>query len=81
MDTKTLFLAAIVIVFGITFVGFFATKSEGWGRYTTAVLLLLLVLFISFVTFSQGMIEGAHFVNLLVAVAGFAGGLPTAKEA
>jgi len=78
---KTTIIITISVVFAIVFGGFFWTKAEGWGRYTTAGLLFLLVLFLGAVGFFQGMMEGAHFVNLLAVVAGFAGGLLTAKEA
>jgi hypothetical protein len=80
MDKNTIFIV-ISAVFGVALIGFFWTKSEGWGRYTAAVLILLLVLFTSFATFFAGMIDGVYFANLLVAVAGFAGGLLTAREA
>lgn len=74
-------IAAIAIFFSIALIGFFVTKTEGYGRYSTAALLFILVLFITSLTFVAGKVETSSVMNLLAAVAGFAGGLFTAKDA
>jgi hypothetical protein len=80
MDPKTITVIAVSIIFGGTLVGYFWTKTEGFGKYTTATLLLVLVLYITALAFFLGMIEGVHFMNIVAAIAGFAGGLFTAME-
>ena len=60
--------------------GFFKTKTEGFGRFTTSTLLILLVLTISALLYSSGKLEGQIMANVLFAVFGFAGGLFTSKN-
>jgi hypothetical protein len=72
-------LIAVVIVFGGTLVGFFATKTSGFGKYTTSLLLLILVIFVGSVALATGKIEWPSLANLLFAVAGYAGGLVSPK--
>jgi hypothetical protein len=81
MATNDLLLWAIFLLGVGTLIGIFITKSPGFGRYTTAVILLSLVLVVSAMLFVAGMIEGAIFVNVVFAITGFAGGIVTAKEA
>ena len=80
MEIDIATIAAISFLFGIALIGFFWTKTAGFGKYSTAALLLILVLFITSTAFFRGMIEAAHFTNLLAAVAGFAGGLFSSRE-
>ncbi|MDO8422323.1 MAG: hypothetical protein Q7S99_09185 [Parvibaculum sp.] len=74
-------LAAIVVIFGGSIIGIFKTKTQGFGRYTTSVLVLTLILFVAVLCFALGKVEWAPMANLLFAIAGFAGGLITAKTA
>lgn len=60
--------------------GFFVTKSEGFGKYTTSALLLILVVTISALLYVGGKIEGETMANIIFAVFGFAGGLFTGKN-
>ena len=80
MDVQIATVISVAVVFALVLIGFFLTKTKGFGKYTTATLLLILVLFIASVGFFQGKVDGASFCNLLAAVAGFAGGLFTARE-
>ena len=80
VNMEALTLLAVVVVFGGSIVGIFWTKTQGFGRYTTSVLILALVLFVAALAFVLGKVEWAPLANLLFAVAGFAGGLITAKE-
>lgn len=70
----------LAVVFGVVLIGIFRTKTPGFGRYTTSLLLLVLVVFVAALGFSAGRIEMHPFLNLLFAVAGYAGGLITARE-
>jgi ABC-type multidrug transport system permease subunit len=81
MDAQTATILATTLIFLAVLFGFFKTKTEGFGKYTTATLLLVLVLFISSIAFFKGLVDSSSFMNVLAAVAGFAGGLFTAKEA
>lgn len=70
---------ALVAIFAGTIVGIFVTKTPGFGKYTTATLVLTMVLLVASVAFIQGRVEWVPLSNLLFAVAGYAGGLITAK--
>jgi hypothetical protein len=61
-------------------VGIFLTKTSGFGRYTTSLLLLTMVLFVTAIFFAAGKLESDVFANIIFAIAGFAGGLITAKQ-
>ena len=70
-----------VTVFGIAaLVGIFVTKTPGFGKYSTSLLLLTLVLFTAALFFAAAKIESGLFANIVFAVAGFAGGLITGKQ-
>ena len=73
-------LIAVVVIFGGSIFGVFWTKKQGFGRYTTSVLVLALVLFVASLAFVLGKVELQPLSNLLFAIAGFAGGLITEKE-
>jgi len=73
----------IIMVFvlgGGCLFGFFKTKSQGFGRFTTSALLIILVLVFSALMFAGGKLEGQVMANVLFAVFGFAGGLFTSKD-
>ncbi len=61
-------------------IGFFCTKTEGFGRFTTSTFLIILVLVISSLLYAAGKLEGQVMANVLFAVFGFAGGLFTSKN-
>jgi len=63
-----------------TLVGIFVTKTPGFGRYTTSLLLLSLVLVVSAMLLVAGIIDSSIFINIAFAVTGFAGGVVTSKE-
>jgi hypothetical protein len=79
METTTE-LWAITIFAAVTLIGIFATKTKGFGKYTTSLLLLVIVLFLSSFFLVLGKIEPTMFANVLFAVAGFGGGLLSAKK-
>jgi len=80
MTTTDLLLVGLFVLGAGTLLGIFKTKTAGFGRYTTSVILLSLVLVISAMLFVAGMIESAIFINVAFAITGFAGGIVTAKE-
>ncbi len=65
----------LFLLFGGALFGFFKTKGQGWGRYTTSVLLLILVLLIVAMGFLLGRTDSQPFLNILFAIAGYAGGV------
>jgi p-aminobenzoyl-glutamate transporter AbgT len=71
---------AVFLLFGGTMVGIFLTKTRGFGRYTTSIVLLVLVLFVAAIAFILGKLELHPLANLLFAVAGYAGGLLTGRD-
>ncbi|MBI4246339.1 MAG: hypothetical protein HY614_04035 [Candidatus Rokubacteria bacterium] len=71
---------AVFLIFAGALLGFFKTKSDGWGRYTTSVLILTLVLFVVSVGFLYGRTDAQPFINILFAIAGYAGGMLSGEK-
>lgn len=70
-----------IFIIGVgSLIGFFVTKTPGFGKYTTSALLLILVVTISALLYVGGKIEGETMANIIFAVFGFAGGLFTGKN-
>ena len=79
--TTALIPWGVLVLFTVVISGIFLTKTAGFGKYTTATLVLTLVLFVAAMAFFTGRVEWQPLGNILFAVAGFAGGLITAKVA
>jgi hypothetical protein len=62
MDFQNTTLIATAVVFSLALIGFFVTKSEGYGKYTAATLLFILVLFLSAMAFFEGKVESSIFL-------------------
>jgi hypothetical protein len=73
-------LLAVTVVFTVALIGFFKTKTPGWGAYTTSILLLLLILFVAGVAFAVGQVDWPSASGLLLAIAGYAGGIVTTMD-
>ena len=70
-----------ISIFGIVaLIGIFFTKTPGFGKYSTSLLLLTLVLFVTALFFAAGKIESSVFTNIVFSIAGFAGGLITGTQ-
>lgn len=70
-----------VFVIGVgSLIGFFKTKTEGFGRFTTSVLLIIIVITTASMLYAGGKLESNVIANVLFAVFGFAGGLFTSKN-
>ncbi len=80
MTTSDWLMIAIFILGAGSLVGFFITKTEGFGRFTTSTFLIILVVTISALLYAGGKLEGQVMANVLFAVFGFAGGLFTSKN-
>lgn len=79
--TKENILTIAVFLLGASALwGFFRTKKDGFGRYTASALIIILVLTITAIFFSQGKIDEKLISNILFAVVGFAGGLVTSSK-
>ena len=78
MDAFTLYGVVVVSLIGAgALIGFFWTKTEGFGPHTTSTLLLILVIVFSALLFLTGKLGDDKIVNLFFAIVGFAGGLFT----
>jgi len=77
MATSDWAAIAVSIVWVAALVGFFRTKKEGFGRFTTSTLLLLLVAGSAAVLCASGRLEVQTLVNIFFAIIGFASGLFT----
>lgn len=80
MELNHWLMLGIFILGGASLIGFFKTKTEGFGRFTTSTLLVILVVTISGFLYAGGKLEGQVMANVLFAVFGFAGGLFTSKN-
>ena len=80
MGTNDWLIVGISVLGVAALIGIFTTKTPGFGKYSTSVLLLSLVLFIAALFLAAGKIESTVFANIAFAVAGFAGGLITGKQ-
>lgn len=80
MDDATVLVGAITLLGMAALVGFFRTKSEGFGKYNTCTLVLLLVVVLCALLFAGGRFSAELFANAIMAIIGFAGGLVVARE-
>jgi hypothetical protein len=80
MEITNWLLLSIFVVGIAALVGFFITKTKGFGRFATSSFLLLLVIVISSLLFAADKLDGQVLANIFFAVIGFAGGLFTGKE-
>jgi hypothetical protein len=80
MDTTAWLLLAVFTIGFTALIGFFVTKTKGFGRFATSSFLLLLVVVVSALLYAAGTFDGQVLANIFFAVIGFAGGLFTAKE-
>jgi hypothetical protein len=81
MMTPTFLLMIAIFILGAgALIGFFKTKTKGFGRFSTSVFLILLVVVISALLYAGGKLESQVMANVLFAVFGFAGGLFTSKD-
>lgn len=82
MDNINLWLFLGVFAVGfVALIGFFVTKTKGFGRFATSTFLLLLVTVVSSLLFIADKLDGQVLANIFFAVIGFAGGLFTGKDA
>lgn len=79
MDTNAWLLIAVFVLGIVSLGGFFWTKTKGFGRYATSVLLFVLALIISALFFTAGRLDG-QFMPTSCSPSLFAGGLFTGKE-
>jgi hypothetical protein len=77
MTTNDYLIFSILLLGIIALIGIFKTKTQGFGRYSTSLIILILVLFFTALFFAAGKIESSVFANIVFSVAGFAGGLIT----
>lgn len=75
MNQELWLALGVLLLGGGAITGVFLTKTPGFGRFSTSVLLLVLVVTVSALFFAFGKIEPSVFANVVFAVAGFAGGL------
>jgi uncharacterized protein YebE (UPF0316 family) len=80
METSTLLQIEILLIGVITLVGFFATKSPGFGKFSTSTLLMLVVVVVTSLLFVADKLDSQIVANIFFAVVGFAGGLFTNKS-
>ena len=80
MNTNDWLMIAIFIIGAGAIIGFFITKTAGFGRFTTSVLLILIVITIGSLLHVGGKLDSQIMANILFAVFGFAGGLFTSKD-
>jgi hypothetical protein len=80
MDSNGWLILAVFVIGLVSLVGFFVTKTAGFGRFATSVFLLVLVVIVSALLFAGGKLDGSVLANIFFAVVGFAGGLFTHRD-
>ncbi len=76
--TENCWLVVAIFIVGIgSLIGFFATKTKGFGRFATSTFLIILALTLSALLYAGGKLDGQIMANILFAVIGFSGGLFT----
>ncbi len=78
--TMTTALVCLTIFGTIALGGIFFTKTKGFGKYTTSLLLLFIVIFLAAFFLVLDKITPTVFANIAFAVTGFGGGLLSAKK-
>ena len=71
----------ITLIGLVALIGFFITKTDGFGRFTTSTFLIIFVVIIASLLYSSNKLDSQIMANILFAVFGFAGGLFTNKDA
>lgn len=70
-----------VSLFGlVALIGFFVTKTKGFGRFSTSALLLITVTVVSAMLFTSDKLDSHTLENIFFAVIGFAAGLFTGRD-
>jgi len=80
MDITHWLLVSVFAIGGGTLFGFFLTKTKGFGRFATSVLLLLLVAIMTGLFYAANKMPVEVLSNIFFAIIGFAGGLFTGKK-
>lgn len=80
MEPTSMVIVAIVLLGSIALIGFFKTKTDGFGKYNTCTLVLLVVFVLCTLLLSAGRMSGETFGHAVMAIIGFAGGLVVARE-
>ena len=80
MSVDIVEIGALVISAGV-FVGYFNTKTPGFGRYTVSLLIIMIVLFVTLIAVLKDAADPNLLSNVLFAVIGFAAGFTANKEA
>ena len=75
MNSTNWAIVSILLLGGGALFGFFKTKTEGFGRFTTSVLVLFLALTFSALLLANGNLDSQAFTNVVLGVVGFASGL------
>lgn len=73
-------IAIMALLGGGALYGFFRTKTPGFGRYNTSILVIILALSFGSLALIAGAIREQVFSSLLMAIVGFAGGMVVGKE-
>lgn len=80
MDNFAWQVVGLTVFSVATMIGIFFTKTRGFGKYSTSVVLLSVVVFMASFFLLFGLISSQVFVNILFAIAGYAGGLINANK-
>ena len=75
MSKEIVVTVGIFAIGAIVLIGFFVTKSKGFGKFSASTLVLLTALILSTALSASGIMDSRLLVNVIMAVVGFAGGL------
>lgn len=80
MNLSIILVIGIILLGAIALIGFFVTKANGFGKYTTSTLILLVSLVLCALLYAGDHLDAQLFGHALMAIIGFAGGLIVAKD-
>jgi hypothetical protein len=80
MTTESIELICLTVLGIAAIIGILVTKTPGWGRYSSSVLILALALFVAANFLVIGKLEASIFANIVFAVVGYAGGVINGKK-
>ncbi|MBF0378025.1 MAG: hypothetical protein HQK72_11155 [Desulfamplus sp.] len=80
MTTSFWLMLGIFVIGLASLIGFFMTKTKGYGRFATSTFLILIALVVSSLMYAADKLDAQIMANIIFAIIGFAGGLFTGKE-
>jgi hypothetical protein len=80
MEKETAGIICLTVLGVGALIGIFRTKTQGWGRYSSSLLILTLALIIATSLLILGKLDASVVGNIVFAIIGYAGGLISSNK-